>query len=413
MAQATRTLAFPYVFPEFRIVTARDPIRADMARLAPNPIAEVSRAGLGQPGIIPLWFGETDLVTPDFIRDAAKQALDDGLTFYTFAGGHLKLRTALQAWTERWFGKTLEMERFWVPGSAMLCILCALQCCVETGDDVIVVTPMWPNISQAVVAAGGKPTYFRLDHDQASNRWTLDLERLEASIGPRTKAIFIGTPGNPTGWVISGDEIKAVIDIARRKGVVIIADEVYVTLYYEGKRAPSFIDHASEDDNVFIVNSFSKSWAMTGWRIGWVVSPRRLAPAMAQLSVSNNTGATVFAQFGAIAALEQGDAFIGQMVDRCRVGRDIVDDFIKGQNRLSWVKPDGSFYAYIAVDGLTDSVGFAKNLLQTAKVGLAPGTAFASGRDDRRDESYLRLCFAQDPKTLETALDRLSVALAQ
>jgi aspartate/methionine/tyrosine aminotransferase len=394
-------------------VTFRDPIRADMLTMAPNAIAEVSRAGIGQKGIIPLWFGETDLVTPAFIRDAAKKALDDGMTFYTFPGGHVDLRNALIEWTTRWYGKTLDIQRVWVPGSAMLCIVTALQTCVQTGDDVIVMTPMWPNISQAVQAVGGIPSYFRLTDDQAAGKWSLDLDALEARIGPRTKAVFIGTPGNPTGWVISDDEIKAVIEISRRKGVVIIADEVYSTLSYTAKRAPSFIDHAADDDNVFVVNSFSKSWAMTGWRIGWVIAPRRLAPAMAQLSVSNNTGATVFAQFGAVAALQHGDGFIAEMVERCRAGRDIIDDFVRGQNRLSWVKPEGAFYAYIAVDGLKDSIGFAKNLLATAQVGVAPGAAFASGKGDTRDESYLRLCFAQNPETLETALGRLADALRQ
>ena len=392
-------------------MTVRDPIRAEMLSFRPNAIAQVAAGSIGDPGIIPLWFGETDLVTPAFIRDAAKQALDDGFTFYVTPGGHQRLRTAIQDWTTRWYGVTPTMERIWVPGAAMLCIVTALQTCVRTGDEVVVVTPMWPNISQAVEAVGGTPRYVRLDHDAAKGEWGLDLNKIEAAIGPRTKALFIGSPGNPTGWVISDDEIKALMEISRRKGVAIIADEVYSVLFYEGKRAPSFIDHASEEDNVFIVNSFSKAWAMTGWRVGWLISPRRLAPAMAQLSVSNNTGATVFAQLGGVAALEQGDPFIAEMVERCRRGRDIVADFVAGQNRLSWVKPKGAFYAYVAVDGLKDSIGFAKNLLATAKVGVAPGAAFASGEGDTRDESYLRLCFAQDPKRLSTALDRLGAAL--
>jgi aspartate/methionine/tyrosine aminotransferase len=390
-------------------VTVRDPIRADMLTFRPNAIAQVAVGSIGDPGIIPLWFGETDLVTPAFIRDAAKQALDDGFTFYVTPGGHPRLRKAIQEWTTRWYGVTPEMERIWVPGSAMLCILSALQSCVNTGDEVIVLGPMWPNISQSVQSIGGVPRYVRLDHDATKGEWALDLGKIEAAIGPKTKALFIGSPGNPTGWVISDDEIKALIEIGRRRGVAIIADEVYSVLFYDAPRAPSFIDHASDEDNVFIVNSFSKAFAMTGWRIGWLIAPRRLAPAMAQLSVSNNTGVTVFAQFGAVAALDQGDAFIGEMVERCRRGRDIVADFVAGQNRLSWVKPKGAFYAYIAVDGLKDSIGFAKNLLATAKVGVAPGAAFACGDD--RDESYLRLCFAQDPARLKEALGRLESAL--
>ncbi|MCC6921003.1 MAG: pyridoxal phosphate-dependent aminotransferase [Alphaproteobacteria bacterium] len=392
-------------------MTVRDPIRPAILNLAPNAIAEVSRMGLGDPDIIPLWFGETDLVTPAFIRDAAKQALDEGKTFYTFAGGIPQLRSAIQAWTTRWYGTTPDINRIWVVGAAMLCVTTALQCCVETGDEVVVVMPMWPNISQAAQAVGATPVYLRLDHDAAAGRWVLDLDKLEAAIGPRTKAIFIGTPGNPTGWVLSDQEIQAVLEISRRRGVAIIADEVYSTLYYAGKRAPSFLDHATEDDNVFIVNSFSKAWAMTGWRIGWVVAPSRLSQAMAQLSVSNNTGATVFAQWGAVSAIERGDDFIAEMVARCRAGREIVRDFVASQNRLSWVEPDGAFYAYIAVDGLTDSLAFAKDLVRTARVGVAPGRAFACGPNDTRDEAYLRLCFAQSPERLKTGLGRIADAL--
>ncbi len=388
-------------------MSARDPIRETILSLRPNAIGEVSRTGLGDRDLIPLWFGETDLVTPEFIRDAAKKALDDGQTFYTFSGGTPALREAIRDWTERWYGVKPDLDRVWVSGAAMLCVVTALQCCVETGDEVIVIGPMWPNISQACQAVGGKPIFARLEDEGTA--WRLDFAKLEAAIGPRTKAIFVGSPGNPTGWVASDAEIAALVALSRRRGVAIIADEVYSVMYYAGKRAPSFLDHATDADNVFIINSFSKAWAMTGWRIGWVVAPKRLSYAMAQLAVSNNTGTTVFAQAGAVAALREGDGFIAEMVDRCRAGRDIVRDFVAATNRVSWVEPAGAFYAYLHVDGLTDSLGFAKDLVKTARVGVAPGAAFACG--DGRDESYLRLCFAQNPERLKTALARLSDAL--
>lgn len=389
------------------MMSVRDPIRDTVLSLRPNAIGEVSRTGLGDPDLIPLWFGETDLVTPAFIRDAAKKALDDGQTFYTFSGGTPRLREAIRAWTTRWYGVTPDLDRVWVPGAAMLCVVTALQCCVESGDEVVVIGPMWPNIGQACQAVGGTPVFVRLEDEGA--RWRLDLGKLDDAIGPRTKAIFLGSPGNPTGWVASDDDIKAVLDLARARGVAIIADEVYSVMSYTARRAPSFLTHATEDDNVFVVNSFSKAWAMTGWRIGWVIAPKRLAYAMAQLSVSNNTGSTVFAQAGAVAALEHGDDFIAEMVRRCRAGRDIVRDFVASTNRVRWVEPEGAFYAYLHVDGLEDSLAFAKNLVKTAKVGVAPGAAFACG--DNRDESYLRLCFAQDQARLKTALERIADAL--
>lgn len=370
----------------------------------------MAREGLGDPSIVPLWFGETDLVTPAFIRDAAKQALDDGKTFYAGAGGIPQLKTALQAWMQRWYGKTVPLDRMWVPGSAMLSVVTALQCCIETGDEIVVVMPMWPNIIQAAQAVGAVPVCLRMDHDERRGRWRLDLDKLAAAIGPRTKAIFIGSPGNPTGWVATDEEIKAIVALAAAKGVAIIADEVYATLYYDAPRAPSFLDHIGDDDNVFVVNSFSKAWAMTGWRIGWLVAPLRLAKALAQLAVSNNTGATVFAQYGAVAALNDGDDFIAEMVERCRHGRAMVADFVASRNRLSWVEPDGAFYAYVKVDGLDDSTAFAVDLVRRFKVGVAPGAAFACP-GDTRDESYLRLCFAQSPRQLEEGLSRLAAAL--
>lgn len=389
-------------------MSVRDPIRDTILALRPNAIGEVSRTGLGDKDLIPLWFGETDLVTPAFIRDAAKKALDDGQTFYSFPGGIPHLREAIQRFTTRWYGKTLDLDRIWVPGAAMLCVVSALQCCVETGEEVIVVGPMWPNIGQACQVVGGVAVYVRLEDE--GDRWRLDMGKLEAAITPKTKAIFIGSPGNPTGWVISDAEIRDILELCRRRGVAVIADEVYSVMFYGAKRAPSFIDHATDDDNVFIINSFSKAWAMTGWRIGWIVTPKRLSSAMAQLSVSNNTGTTVFAQYGAVAALDQGDDFIAEMVMRCARGREIVRDFVRDTNRVKWVEPAGAFYAYLHVDGLTDSLEFAKNLVKTARVGVAPGRAFACG--DERDESYLRLCFAQNPDRLETALGRLADALA-
>lgn len=389
----------------------RDPIRPAILNMMPNAIGQVAWIGLGDPSIIPLWFGETDLVTPDFIREATKRALDDGRTFYASAGGIPALREGIRDFTTRWYGMTLDLDRIWVPGAAMLCVVTALQCCVETGDEVIVVAPMWPNITQAAQAVGATPVYVRLDHDKARGCWALDLGKLEAAMGPRTKAVFIGTPGNPTGWTISPEEIQAVMALCARWGVAIIADEVYSTLYYAAKRAPSFIDFAGPHDNVFVVNSFSKAWAMTGWRIGWLVAPLRLANAMRQLSVSNNTGATVFAQYGAVAAINDGDGVIVEMGARCRKGRAIVADFIATQNRLSWVEPEGAFYAYIKVDGLTGSTDFAIDLVKRFKVGVAPGAAFACGPGDMRDEGYLRLCFAQSPHLLEEGLSRIASAL--
>lgn len=389
---------------------ATTPIRQSIEFIGRNGIGEVSRLGLGHKDVIPLWFGESDLVTPDFIRNAAKQALDEGQTFYTFSAGHPRLRQAIVDWTKRHYGLALDIDRVTVPGAAMLAVITALQCVVETGDEIIIISPVWPNIFFAVQAVGGKPVFVRLERAHGGGNWSLNFDALARAVTPRTKAIFCASPGNPTGWVASADEQRKLLAFARERGLAILADEVYGQLVYDAPNAPSFLSIAEPDDNVFVINSFSKAWAMTGWRIGWLVGPKRLARPLMQLSTLNNTGATTFAQFGAIAALEHGDDFVREMVQRCARGREIMDQFVRSQNRVTWSKPEGAFYAFIEVDGMKDSLSFAKALVEKARVGVAPGSAFGP-ETDRENDRYLRLCFAISPDKLETALGRIGDAL--
>src|ERR1700761_1311061 len=385
------------------------PIRSTIRHIRPNGIGAVSFNALGEPDIIPLWFGETDLVTPDFIRDAAKQALDEGKTFYTHADGIVPLREAIRAFHKRTVGVDVAMERITIPGAAMMAVVCALQTVVETGDNVICVSPVWPNIFQAIEICGAHIRFARLEENWNSGtpHWQLDLEKLFAQCDARTKAIFIASPGNPTGWIMQPSEQRAVLEFCRKRGIAIIADEVYGTLVYDGSgHAPSFLQVAEPDDNVFVINSFSKPWAMTGWRVGWLVHPASLKDSINVLSMANNTGASGFAQWGAIAALSpQGDAFRNKILDRCANGRDVTQRFVDTQNRVRWMKPEGAFYGFMHVDGLKNSHNFAVNLIKTARVGVAPGSAFGDIGDESID-SYIRICFAQDPKLLETGLER-------
>ncbi len=377
------------------------PIRSAIMNIVMNGIGAVSMQALGDPKIIPLWFGESDLVTPEFIRDAAKKALDDGKTFYAAPWGIFPLRKAIAEFHRRTVGANVDLARITIPGSAMLAVVQALQSVIETGDELIVVSPVWPNIFQAADIAGAVCRFVRMDEDWLASppRWRLDLGKVAAAIGPKTKAIFLASPGNPTGWVMSREEQRALLELAREKGIAIISDEVYGTLIYDGaKHAPSFLEIADADDNVFVINSFSKPWAMTGWRIGWLVHSRALASQMQVLAASGNTGATVFAQYGALAALSpQGDAFRQTILERCRTGRDVVTRFVAdgGHNRLRWIVPEGAFYGFIAVDGLKDSFAFASELVRKAGVGVAPGSAFGP-TDEIANECYIRICFCQD-----------------
>ena len=395
--------------PDLETAPPMTAIRDTILKLDRNGIAAVSTKGLGKRDIIPLWFGESDVVTPPFIREGAKKALDDGRTFYTFARGITELREAIAAWTTRQSGRTLDPERVTVPGAAMMGVQIALQCVCEAGDNVAIVAPMWPNIFQAVRGLGAEPRFVRLRGGSADQPWILDLDQLFAACDRRTKAIFFASPSNPTGWIMRVEEQRAVLEFARKRGIAIISDEVYTPIVFDVV-APSFAALAEDEDDVFIVNSFSKAWAMTGWRVGWLIHPLKLRVQMAEMSAYNNTGATTFAQYGALAAIRDGDEFIGFMRDMSRKGRDIVEAFLKTQNRMSWSKPEGAFYGFIAIDGMTDSMAFAKRLLGEAKVGVAPGRAFGAV-DDADNDRFIRICFAQSAKLLEEALGRIAKVL--
>jgi aspartate/methionine/tyrosine aminotransferase len=392
-------------------MTAKSPIRPIIRSLEPSGIGKVTALGLGNPEILPLWFGETDLVTPPFIRQAAIQALEDGQTFYTNARGILPLRQAIRDFHQRTLGANIDIARITVPGAAMLAAVTALQMCCETGDNIVIVSPIWPNIFQAAKVVGAEPRLVRLDEDWNAGRWHLDLDKLFDACDARTKALFLASPGNPTGWMLTAAEQKTILEFCRRRGIAILADEVYGTLVYDGAaHAPSFLSIAEDDDAVFAINSFSKPWAMTGWRIGWLVHPKSVEPAAAAMAQCNNTGSTHFAQYGALAALSpQGDTFRASLLERCRAGRDVVESWIGRQNRVRWMKPDGAFYGFLHVDGLKDSLRFCQEMVKNDKVGVSPGWAFSLG--DPRDDSYLRICFAQDADRLAEALSRLEGAI--
>ncbi len=390
------------------------PIRPAILAMQQNGIGAVSQLGLGNPDITALWFGETDMVTPPFIREAAKRALDDGKTFYSGPRGIMPLRQALTGYHARTVGAAIGVERISLPGAATLAVVTALQCVVETGDNVVIVSPIWPSIFQAVEMVGGVPRFVRLEEDWQAGRWDLNLQKLFDACDARTKAIFMASPGNPSGWVMTRDDQRAVLEFCRARGIAIISDEVYGTLVYDGsEHAPSFLQIAEEDDDVFVINGFSKAWAMTGWRIGWLVHPKKLDAQMSVLCIANNTGPASFAQYGALAALSpEGDAFRKEMLAMCRRGRDTVQDFLTGQNRIRWIRPDGAFYGFLHVDGMTDSLGFAQKLVREARVGVAPGSAFAPA-DDAASDAYVRICFGQDRARLAEGLTRLGEAVAR
>ena len=240
-----------------------------------------------------------------------------------------------------------------------------------------------------------------LDPD-AEGGWQLDIERVIAACDERTRGIFVNSPSNPTGWIIAPEQISALLGLARQRGLWLIADEVYTRIVYGNRAAPSFLDHAEPDDRLIVVNSFSKSWAMTGWRLGWLTLPADVVPQFEKLVEFNTSGSPTFLQHAAITAVRDGEDFVGQFVARCRMARDAAIDGLQACRRVTVARPAGAFYAFLRVDGVTDSLAFAKEALFQAKVGLAPGSAFGPA-----GEGHLRLCFARDPQIIAAAIARL------
>ena len=381
--------------------TADLPIRPAIAALEGSLIREVAEANIGRDDVIALWFGEPDEPTPQFIKDAATAALAADKVFYTQNRGIPELRAALARYAAGLHGRPMDVERITVTCSGMNALMLVSQALVEPGDNVVVVVPMWPNFRMTVAIMGGEARLVPLATD-ADGRWRLDLDRLFAACDDRTKAVFVNSPGNPTGWTMPAAQQSALLAEARRRGLWVVSDEVYVRLAYETARAPSFLDIAAPDDRVIVVNSFSKSWSMTGWRLGWLTHPAALGDAFSKLNEFNVAAPAAFVQHAGIVAVERGEPFVAAMVERYRHNRDLVFQRLAGMRRVRLARPEGAFYAFFQLDGMTDSVVTAKALIERAGVGLAPGLAFGPA-----GEGWLRLCFASRAETLSAALDRL------
>ena len=377
-----------------------DFLRPEIAALEQNGITRVALTRIGDPDVIPLWFGEGDSVTDEFIREAAKEALDAGDTFYTHTRGKQALRDALKRYLDGLYGIDLDPDRITVPGATMLGITIAAQMVLSTGDHAIIVGPVWPNIDATYRATGAEVTY--VCQRRTDTGWQLDLADIRAALRPRTRSLFLNSPCNPTGWVMPPAQQAELLALCRERNILLIADEVYHRTVYDGEVAPSFMTLARDDDPVIIVSGFSKAWAMTGWRIGWVVAPSRHAETWAVLSECFNTGATVFVQAAAIAALERGEETVSRLRDQYAKGRNIVTEVLGRCPRIDLTPPQGAFYAFPRVRGLKASLAFAEGMLAEEDVGIAPGYTFGPG-----NEEHFRLCFAHSHAGLREGLERI------
>lgn len=378
---------------------------SDRARaLEASKIRAVAEIGMKKEGVIPLWFGEGAWPTGSLIVDAASAALKAGNHFYQPNNGAGSLRDSLVTYTNSLFGTKFERANITVTPSGMQGLMLVAEILTSPGDRVVVMEPAWPNIAGAFNAMGAD--LISVPIEPISGRWSLDLDRLLDALTPATKAVLINSPNNPTGWTMSAQEQSIVLEHCRKHGIWIVADDVYARLYRHGDCAPSFLSIATPDDLLISVNSFSKAWSMTGWRLGWLVAPLALEAKLGQLTEFNTSSTAGFVQEAGRAAIEQGECEVISLREKLSNGYAIAASNLSRFERVNFIQPDGAFYCFFKVDGMSNSFDAALDIMNKSNVGLAPGIAFGA-----QGEGYLRLCYAQPADVLHQAFQRLEAYL--
>ena len=372
----------------------------DLTLIPSSRIVEVARLAFETPDVDFLCFGKSDQPSPNSALDAAISALRDEHTRYPDVRGLPALRGALSGYLSRLHAKPVAESRIQVTASGMAAISVAMTAILRAGHRVVLHSPAWPNIASAARLRGAVVEQIDLDV-QDDGGFRLDLDKLDAMM-EGTRAFVLNTPGNPTGWTASEIELRAIREIANRHGAWIISDEVYSRLVYDGQAAaPSMLDVAEADDRIIICNSFSKTWKMTGWRLGWMVVPEAASEAIVDIVEAVHSGVAPFTQRAGVAAIADVKSVEGFRA-YCATGRDLASQALVGLNGIRYQPPDGAFYAFLAVEGLDDSLDLAKKLVTRHGVAVAPGVAFGSA-----GEGWLRVCFAQSANLMERAMQRL------
>ena len=372
----------------------------DLLRIPGSRIVEVSRLAFATPDVDFLCFGESDQPSPIAAQKAAVAALADGQTKYPDVRGLPALRTAIAGYLSTLHARLVSETRVQVTGSGMAAMNIALAAIVRAGQRVVLHEPAWPNVANAALARGAivDPIHLLALED---GRFQLDLDRLDTML-EGARVFILNSPNNPTGWTATLPELEAILAICRRRGVWLISDEVYSRLVYDGApAAPSVLDVAGPDDRVIVVNSFSKTWVMTGWRLGWMVLPEGTRDSVSEIVETTHSGVAPFVQQAGLAAI--GDpSTVEAFRIHCARGRQMAGDALAGLNGIHYAAPDGAFYAFLGVEGLRDSLSFAKRLVTEHGIAVAPGMAFGAA-----GEGFLRVCYAQSPERLERAMARL------
>jgi aspartate/methionine/tyrosine aminotransferase len=374
-------------------------------------IRELADEAMKMEGVIRLYFGESNLPTPDFIKQAACRALEEGYTFYSENAGLPGLRRDIAAYYCRLHGLDLDPEtEIVITASGVQALHLSIRCAIDPGDEAVLLTPAWPNATSTVLMESGTPHEIPLEY--RGGRYRVNFQALEEAVTPRTRLLVYTSPSNPLGWVATEEEQDGLLDFARRHDLWLLADEVYDRIYFRtpepGVPAPSILRKASRDDAVMVAQSFSKTYCMTGWRVGWIVARRDVGQRAAQLNEFIVSHAASFSQRAAQAAMAQGEEEVKRMVARYKANRDFCLGMLSEIPGVSVPSPDGAFYLFPRIDGLSDSFEFCRRLLRETKVGIAPGVAFGAG-----GEGSVRICYAAEQSILKEGMEKLARFLIQ
>ena len=379
-------------------------IRRELSDVPESPLVQIATMAESMPGSIKLCYGESDLPTPTFIIEAAHQAAIDGHTFYTHTAGYRELRAAISAKIHELHAVAYDESEIMATVGASMAIYAAIRACIGAGDNAVIVSPAYAIYANGVTMCGGEPRFAPLS--RTKNGYYLDVDRVETAIDARTRMLIVNSPSNPTGFTLSVDDQRQLAALAERYGLRILADEVYERISYDTSIAPSFARVVENKEKLIIANSFSKTYCMTGWRLGWAQSSVETIHAMTTgvEFMTSNPSAPV--QRAGIAALRDGEAWVAELRSHFAARRRQVIDALSTIEGVRVAAPSGSFFAFFTVDGVTDSAAFALALLRECGVALAPGSAFGPG-----GEPALRLCFASTERTIDESLDRLGGSL--
>jgi len=382
--------------------------RARVRALPSSKIREIANEGFGKSDLLRFWFGESDQPTPDYIKKAAIEAINANQTFYTHNSGRAELRASLASYLSDLHARPFAPENISITSSGVSALNIAMQTILEPGDRVVIVTPIWPNVAEIPRILNAQVV--RVGLTAHGGHWHLDVQQLLDAITPQTRMVVINSPSNPTGWTIPAQDRIVILDRCRRFGVWLLLDDVYERLVFDPElaSAPSFLAIADREDRIIAANSFSKTWLMTGWRLGWLVAPAQLEADLGKIIEFNTSCAPDFVQLAGLAAIEQGEAHVSALRQGLKDKRDLLARRLGALKGVTAPAPDGGMYLFFKIEGHDDSVALSKRLISEARLGLAPGAAFGP-----EGEGWLRWCFAADTAALNQGVEHLQLWLGQ